>query len=42
VVLEVGRRLLANLRTHAGPRPELAAVILDFNGTTLWQGDGSG
>jgi cobalt-precorrin-5B (C1)-methyltransferase len=38
VVAEVGRRLLAALRTYAGPTPALAGVILDFTGSTLWQG----
>ena len=38
VVAEVGRRLLAALRSFAEPRPQLTAVILDFSGATLWQG----
>lgn len=42
VVAEVGRRMLTALRTHAGPGPRLTAVILDFGGCTLWQGQSSG
>jgi cobalt-precorrin-5B (C1)-methyltransferase len=38
VVGEVGRRMLEALRRHAGPVPELQAVILDFAGTVLFQG----
>lgn len=38
VVAAVGARMLAALRTFAGPGPELCAVILDFNGLPLWQG----
>jgi cobalt-precorrin-5B (C1)-methyltransferase len=36
VVTEVGRRMLAALREHTGPGPELAAVILDFDGHPLF------
>ncbi len=40
VVAEVGRRMRGALREHAGPGPELAAVILDFDGLPLfWGGD---
>jgi cobalt-precorrin-5B (C1)-methyltransferase len=38
-VAAVGTRLLAVLRTYAGPGPKLAAVILDFAGLPLWQGE---
>jgi cobalt-precorrin-5B (C1)-methyltransferase len=41
-VPEVGARMLAALREYAGGGPELAAVILDFNGAPLWQGQGQG
>lgn len=36
VAAEVGSRMLAALREHAGPGPGLAAVILDFNGLPLF------
>ncbi|MCX5890849.1 MAG: cobalt-precorrin-5B (C(1))-methyltransferase [Deltaproteobacteria bacterium] len=39
VVAAVGSRLLAALRSFAGSGPTLAAVILDFNGLPLWQGE---
>jgi cobalt-precorrin-5B (C1)-methyltransferase len=42
VVAAVGSRMLAALRSFAGPGPELAAVILDFNGLPLWRGESSG
>jgi len=42
VVAEVGARMLAALRTYAGPEPALAAMILDFNGFPLWQGKSPG
>ena len=42
VVAAVGARMLAALRSYAGPAPELAAVILDFNGAPLWQGESRG
>jgi len=42
VVTALGRRMLAALRTYAGPAPELAAVILDFAGEPLWQGESRG
>jgi len=38
-VAVVGDRMLAALRSYAGPGPELAAVILDFNGLPLWRGE---
>jgi cobalt-precorrin-5B (C1)-methyltransferase len=41
-VAEVGARLLAALRTYAGPSPALAAVILDFAGMPLWLGESRG
>ena len=40
VVAEVGCRLLAALRLYAGPEPGIAAVVLDFSGAALWQGEG--
>jgi cobalt-precorrin-5B (C1)-methyltransferase len=42
VVAEVGTRMLAALRGHAGPGPKLAAVILDFAGAPLWRGESQG
>ena len=42
VLAEVGARMLAALRTYAGPAPELAAVILDFDGVPLWRGESPG
>ena len=42
VVAEVGARMLAALRSFAGPGPELSAVILDFAGLPLWRGESSG
>jgi cobalt-precorrin-5B (C1)-methyltransferase len=43
VIGEVGRRMLAALRNHAGPAPELAAVIMNFDGAPLfWGGDVEG
>jgi cobalt-precorrin-5B (C1)-methyltransferase len=42
VVAAVGARMLAALRSHAGPGPALAAVILDFAGLPLWRGQDSG
>ncbi|MDD3581930.1 MAG: cobalt-precorrin-5B (C(1))-methyltransferase [Desulfobacca sp.] len=41
VVGEVGRRMLAALQKHAGPGPELAAVILDFDGHPLFWANSS-
>ena len=38
-VAEVGARMLAALRTYAGPSPTLVAVILDFAGLPLWRGE---
>jgi cobalt-precorrin-5B (C1)-methyltransferase len=38
VVAEVGRRMLAALRSYAWPGPRLTAFILDFSGDLLWQG----
>jgi cobalt-precorrin-5B (C1)-methyltransferase len=38
VIEEVGRRMLAALRGHAGPSPRLVAVILDFDGHPLFWG----
>ncbi len=42
VVAEVGARMLAALRDHAGPAPRLIAVILDFSGLPMWQGESMG
>jgi cobalt-precorrin-5B (C1)-methyltransferase len=42
VVAGVGRRMLAAQRSHAGSGPQLAAIILDFNGLPLWQGESHG
>lgn len=42
VVAEVGGRLLTALRHHAGPLPDLEAVILDFSGNPLFQGRDKG
>ncbi len=42
VVAEVGSRMLAALRGFAGPVPDLTAVILDFSGEVLWQGENPG
>ena len=42
VVDKVGERMLAELRAHAGPKPGLAAVILDFAGLPLWRGESLG
>lgn len=36
-VAEVGMRMLAALRTYAGPGPSLTVVILDFAGLPLWR-----
>jgi cobalt-precorrin-5B (C1)-methyltransferase len=38
VVAQVGERMLASLRDFAASGPRLTAVILDFDGTILWQG----
>jgi cobalt-precorrin-5B (C1)-methyltransferase len=42
VVREVGSRMLAALREHAGPGPKLAAVLLDFDGRPLFWETASG
>lgn len=42
VVAAVGSRMLAALRSHAGPGPALTAVILDFAGAPLWRGQDRG
>ena len=42
VVAAVGRRMLESIRQHAGPRPQLAAVVLDFAGHPLyWEPSGA-
>jgi cobalt-precorrin-5B (C1)-methyltransferase len=38
VVAQVGERMLAALRDFAGSGPRLTAMVLDFDGTILWQG----
>ncbi len=42
VVAQVGERMLAALRDFAGSGPRLTAIVLDFDGTTLWQGESVG
>jgi cobalt-precorrin-5B (C1)-methyltransferase len=42
VVAAVGGGMLAALGDYAGPGPGLAAVILDFAGAPLWQGERAG
>ena len=42
VVAQVGERMLAALRDYAGPGPQLSALVLDFDGVTLWQGQSLG
>jgi cobalt-precorrin-5B (C1)-methyltransferase len=42
VVAQVGEHMLAALRDYASPGPTLAALVLDFDGTTLWQGQSLG
>jgi cobalt-precorrin-5B (C1)-methyltransferase len=42
VVAQVGTRMLVALRDYTGPAPRLTAVGLDFDGTTLWQGQSDG
>jgi cobalt-precorrin-5B (C1)-methyltransferase len=43
ILAEVGRRMLTALRNHAGPAPELAAVIMNFDGAPLfWGGEVEG
>ena len=42
VVAAVGGGMLAALGDYAGPGPGLAAVILDFTGAPLWQGERAG
>ena len=42
VVAQVGERMLAALRDFAGSGPRLIAVVLDFDGTILWQGESGG
>jgi cobalt-precorrin-5B (C1)-methyltransferase len=39
VVAQVGERMLAALRDFAGSGPRITAVVLDFDGTILWQGE---
>ena len=41
VVAQVGARMLAALRDYAGPAPKLSALVLDFDGATLWRGENS-
>jgi cobalt-precorrin-5B (C1)-methyltransferase len=42
VVVRVGERMLAALREYAGSSPKITALVLDFDGTTLWQGESHG
>ena len=42
VVAQVGAKMLAALRDYAGPGPKLGAVVLDFDGSPLWQGESPG
>jgi cobalt-precorrin-5B (C1)-methyltransferase len=42
VVARVGQRMLAALRDYAGAGPRLNAVVLDFDGAILWQGESLG
>jgi cobalt-precorrin-5B (C1)-methyltransferase len=42
VVAQVGAGMLAALRGYAGPKPQLGAVVLDFDGSPLWQGQSPG
>jgi cobalt-precorrin-5B (C1)-methyltransferase len=42
VVARVGERMLAALRSFAGPGPRLEAVVLDFDGSTRWRGESPG
>ncbi|MGA9754539.1 MAG: hypothetical protein WBV23_05285, partial [Desulfobaccales bacterium] len=42
VVAQVGAGMLAALRGYAGPGPQLGAVVLDFDGSPLWQGQSPG
>jgi cobalamin biosynthesis protein CbiD len=42
VVAAVGHRMLAALRSYAGPGPTLTAVILGFAGEPLWQEENRG
>jgi cobalt-precorrin-5B (C1)-methyltransferase len=42
VVAGVGSRMLVALREYAGPGPELGAVVFDFDGSPLWQGQSPG
>jgi cobalt-precorrin-5B (C1)-methyltransferase len=42
VVSRVGERMLAALRNYTGPAPLLTAVVFDFDGTILWQGQSLG
>lgn len=42
VVAQVGERMLAALRDHAGPVPRLNVIVLDFTGAILWRGESAG
>jgi cobalt-precorrin-5B (C1)-methyltransferase len=39
---QVGAKMLAALRDYAGPGPRLGAVVLAFDGSPLWRGQGPG
>jgi cobalt-precorrin-5B (C1)-methyltransferase len=42
VVSRVGARMLAALRDYAGPGPAINAIILNFDGSLLWQEESQG
>lgn len=42
VVAQVGERMLAALRDYAGAKPNLTALIFDFDGAALWRGMSAG
>jgi cobalt-precorrin-5B (C1)-methyltransferase len=42
VVARVGERMLAALRTYAGPGPQLMAMMLDFDGSILFRDESQG
>jgi cobalt-precorrin-5B (C1)-methyltransferase len=42
VVAGVGTKMLAALREYAGPGPQLTAMMFNFNGSLLWQGETPG
>jgi cobalt-precorrin-5B (C1)-methyltransferase len=42
VVAQVGEHMLAALRNYAGSGPKLTVLMLDFDGSTLYQGENPG